>query len=462
MPATYALARECQLLRSEVEGVLSLAARLLLHTTATASSANGAASASMSSSMSAASFVGPVVGAILTDAHARSLLLNTLVRVLVPARRQKALLDDNKYVRAANMVALQQQQSSNAPRPANAAHEGSNVSQRYRVGRVVGVVPKPGVKAPEGGHGGSAPATVAGFAAAAAEEGQRWLLAVYIGECVEPFAVSAIAEDVFTEAEHRIFVESALSTNREDGSRRASVLPSQQSALLSSETAATVQQSIKDIRLALQLMQAADTTAATAAVEAATAQLMQRASGVKRLHAASDSDGDGKNCKRCTEAAPAREGSGGLGTFFGNGASSQAVRIARLTEDVAARGAQLQQLRQLLQQKEQDLKATLQQQQQQEARHRGEVDVWRAKVEEQSRTHERAAKESRESLEQRDRLLEEANTKLRRLAGMATKYKQIVDTVAALLQRNGSGEESGGRPMAPDDILSALKAKMSL
>ncbi|KAG5485475.1 hypothetical protein LSCM1_07559 [Leishmania martiniquensis] len=456
MPATYALARDCQLLRSDVEGVLSLAARLL-HTTAAASSANGMASAPPSSSTSAASFVGPVVGAILTDAHVRSLLLNTLVRVLVPARRQKALLDDNKYVQAANVAALQQQ-SSNGPRSANSAHGGSGVSQRYRVGRVVGVVSKPGVKVPEPGHGGSAPATGAAFAAAAAEEGQRWLLAVYIGECVEPFAVSAIAADAFTEAEHRIFVESALSTNREDGSRRASVLPSQQPALLSSETAATVQESIKDIRLALQVMQAADKTAAAAVVETATALLTQRASGVKRPHDASDDDGDSK---RRREAASAREDSDGLGRFFGNGASSQAARMARLTEDVAVRGAQLQQLRQLLQQKEQEVKTTLQKQQQQDARHRSEIDVWRAKVEEQSRTHERVAKESRESLEQRDRLLEEANAKLRRLAGMASKYKQVVDTVAALLQRS-SNEEGGGTVMTPDDILSALKAKRSL
>ncbi|CBZ24195.1 conserved hypothetical protein [Leishmania mexicana MHOM/GT/2001/U1103] len=360
------------------------------------------------------------------------------------------------------MVALQQQ-SSNDPRPTNPVDRGgADVSQRYRVGRVVGVVPKPAPKAAEASHSKSASATGAGLAAAAADEGQRWLLAVYVGECVEPFAVSAIAEDVFTEAEHRIFVQSALSTNREDGSRRASVLPSQQPALLSAEMAATVQQNIKDIRVALQLMQAADKTAAVAGAEAATAQLMQRASGLKRPHAVSDDNGDISSHKRRTEAASTGEDSDGLGTYFGNGASSQAARMARLTEDLAARGAQLQQLRQLLQQKDQEVKAALQQQQQQEARHRGEVDVWRAKVEEQTRTRDRVAKESWESLEQRDRLLEEANTKLRRLAGMATKYKQVVDAVAALLKRSGGGEGSDGAVMTPEDILVALQAKKCL
>ncbi|AYU76483.1 hypothetical protein, conserved [Leishmania donovani] len=462
MPAAYALAKECQLLRGDIEGVLSLAAQLLLHTTAAASSsANGPPTAPASSSAPATSFLGPVVGSILTDAHVRSLLLNTLVRVLVPARRQKALLDDNKYVQAANMVALQQQ-STNDARPANSVNRAADVSQRYRVGRVVGVVPKPGPMAAEASHGKSASATCGGLAAAAADEGQRWLLAVYVGECVEPFAVSAIAEDIFTEAEHRVFVQSALSTNREDGSRRASVLPSQQPALLSAETAATVQQSIKDIRVALQLMQAADKTVSVAGMEAATATLIQRASGLKRPHAASDDDGDINSHKRRTGAASIGEDSDGLGTYFGNGASSQAVRMARLSEDLAARGAQLQQLRQLLQQKDQEVKAALQQQQQQEARHRSEIDVWRAKVEEQSRTRERVAKESRESLEQRDRLLEEANTKLRRLAGMATKYKQVVDAVAALLKRNGGGEASDGTVMTPEDILIALQGKKCL
>ncbi|CAG9569653.1 conserved hypothetical protein [Leishmania major strain Friedlin] len=364
------------------------------------------------------------------------------------------------------MVALQQQQqqqqSTNDARLANSVDRGADVSQRYRVGRVVGVVPKPGPKAAEASHGKSASAACAGLAAAAADEGQRWLLAVYVGECVEPFAVSAIAEDVFTEAEHRIFVQSALSTNREDGSRRASVLPSQQPALLSAETAATVQQNIKDIRVALQLTQAADKTGAVAVAEAATAQLMQRASGLKRPHAASDDDGDINSHKRRTEAASTGEDGDGIGTYFGNGASSQAVRISRLTEDLVARGTQLQQLRQLLQQKDQEVKAALQQQQQQEARHRGEVDAWRAKVEEQSRTRERIVKESRESLEQRDRLLEEANTKLRRLAGMATKYKQVVDAVAALLKRGGGGEASDGTVMTPEDILIALQAKKCL
>ncbi|AIN95956.1 hypothetical protein LPMP_090400 [Leishmania panamensis] len=464
MPATYALAKECQLLRGDVEGVLSLAAQLLLQTTTTASPPNGSAIASASSSTPTTSFIGPVVGAILTDVHVRSLLLNTLVRVLVPARRQRALLDDNKYVHAANMAALQeqqQQQRSNGPRPTNSVDGGSDVLQRYRVGRVVGVVPKPQPKAAKVAHDGSGSASCADFAAAAAEEGQQWLLAVYVGECVEPFAVSAIAEDVLTEVEHRIFVQSALSTNREEGSRRASVLPSQQPALLSAEMAVVVQQSIKDIRLALQLMQTADKKAAAVGVEAATRRLMQRASGVKRWHDASDNDADSRTHKRGTEAASAGESSNGLGTHFGNGASSQAARVARLTEDVTARGTQLQQLRQLLQQKEQEVKATLQQQQQQEARHRGEIDVWRAKVEEQSRTHERVSKESRESLEQRDRLLDEANTKLRRLAGMATKYKQVVDTVAALLKRS-SGEGGDGTVMTPDDILIALQTRKSL
>ncbi|GET86291.1 hypothetical protein, conserved [Leishmania tarentolae] len=459
MPATYALAKESQLLRGDIEGVLSVAAQLLSsNTLAVSSSASGSPAAPASSSASATSFVGPVVGAILTDAHVRSLLLNTLVRVLVPARRQKALLDSNKYVQAANMAAVQQQQqSSNDSKPMISADKGADVSQRYRVGRVVGVVSKPGPKAAEASHDRSTSVTGAGFAAAAADEGQRWLLAVYMGECVEPFAVSSIAESAFTEAEHRIFVQSALSTNKENDSRRASVLPSQQPTLLSAETAATVQQRIKDIRVALQLMQAADKTT----VEAVTTQLMQRASGLKRPRAASDDEGDRNSHTKSTEAASAGEDGDGLSTYFGNGTSSQAARLARLTEDLAARGTQLQQLRQLLQQKDQEVKTSLQMQQQQEARHRSEVDVWRAKVEEQSRTHERVAKEARESLEQRDRLLEEANTKLRRLAGMATKYKQVVDAVAALLKHSGS-EGSDSAVMTPEDILIALQAKKGL
>ncbi|KAG5510544.1 hypothetical protein JKF63_06841 [Porcisia hertigi] len=465
MPATYALAKECQLTRSDVEGVLSLAAQLILHTTSAATPTNGSSSVSASPSTPARSPLTPMIGALLTDAHVRSLLLNTLVRVLVPARRQKALLDDNKYVQAANMVALEQQTTtSHGARTTSSATEEPHTLQRYRIGRVVGVVPKPGSGVAEARHGGNRSTTTsAGLSAAAAEEDQRWLLAVYLGDCVEPFAVSAIAEDVFTETEHRIFVQSALTTNKEDGNRRADVLPSQQSALLSAETAATVQQNIRDIRLALRLMQTAGKTTAGAIgeEEEVTAQLMQRVSGVKRPRTASDDDGDSNDTRPRKELALNAEDGKGLATYFGSGTSSLCARITRLMEDVASRSTQLQQLRQLLQQKEQEVKTTLQRQQQQEARHRGEVDVWRAKVEEQSRTHEQASKELRESLEQRDRLLEEANTKLRRLAGMTTKYKQVVDAVAALLKRNGS-EGGGNTVTTPDDVLLALQARGSL
>ncbi|KAK7198916.1 hypothetical protein NESM_000858400 [Novymonas esmeraldas] len=475
MPVAYALAKECQVLRSDVEGVLSLAAQLLTHTTAAPVSDGAAAAAAptpASSSTAATSTVGPVVGALLTDAHARALLINTLVRVLVPARRQSALLDSNRYVQAANVAARQeqqQQQQQQQQQSATGAKAASptngvavDVSQRYRVGRIVGVVPKAAARSTETRQAG---ALGVGGAAAAAEEAQRWLLAVYVGECVEPAAVSAIADEPFTEVEHRIFVQSALSTTAGDGGRRAVVLPSLQPAVLSAEAAAAVQHTIRDIRLAVRLAQTRDMDAAADAA----AQLTHRADTMKRRRAASDDDdehehhdGDRGRKKRRAAVVEAEENSIGPGAHLGTGVASQAARVARLVDDVAARGAQLHQLRQLLQQKEQEVKSTLQLQHQHEAQHRGEVEVWRAKVEEQSRTHERAAKEARESLEQRDQLLEEANTKLRRLAGMATKYKQVVDTVAALLKRSAGDDARDGKPMTPDDILVALQAKKSL
>jgi DNA repair exonuclease SbcCD ATPase subunit len=475
MPASFALATDCQLFRKDVEGVLTLAARLLV----SSSSSNGNASSngngttaepSATTASSSCLAAGPLIGAVLTEANVRSLLLNTLVRVLVPTQRQAALLHDNKYVQMADAAAKknrlehqqEQQQPQNHNMNSSARKTGASFPlsedeglqpQQYRVGRVVGVVPKPGAK-------GSTAAS-----ATTVDVSQRWLLAVYVGECVEPFTIAAISDDVFTATEHRIFVQSALSTNRDEGSRRASVLPSQQPALLSAEAAATVQAAIADLRRVLEVVDAVvakndertseTETAAAAKVNACRDEVMQRASGAKRPR-------EGKDDLTTTTATTAEHSSDGatpLSTFFGHGAASQAARLARLTDDVTARGQQLQQLRKLLQQKDQEVKSTLQQQQQMEARHRAEVDVWRAKVEEQSREQERTAKEVAEALEQRDRLLEEANTKLRRLAGMATKYKQVVDTVATQLKRSSSGDDGGsaGTPMSPDEILAALR-----
>ncbi|KPA77524.1 hypothetical protein ABB37_06905 [Leptomonas pyrrhocoris] len=482
MPADFALAKECQLFRKDVDGVLALAAQLVLSsaspsTTTTTTTSSATTEHSVPAPSSSRLLAGPLIGAVLTEAHTRTLLHNALVRVLVPAQRHAALLQDNKYVRLANEAERkkrqeQQQQQQNPSGSANGTGGTATApvaplsldaqQQRFRVGRVVGVVPKPGAKTPAAGTRSSA---------ATGDPSQLWLLAVYVGECVEPFTVASLSDDVFTEAEHRIFVQSALSTNREDGSRRANVLPSQQPALLSREAAATVQQNIKDIRRVLAVADAValqekdgsvEDDAAAATVDAYTAEMLQRASGVKRPR-----DGDSTLSTNTTTAAgnstadDDQDGaSSPLVTFLGNGATSQAARLARLTDDIAARGQQLQQLRQLLHQKDQEVKSALQQQQQMEARHRGEVDAWRAKAEEQTRSQARAAQAAADSLEQRDRLLEEANTKLRRLAGMTTKYKQVVDAVATLLRRssNTSGD-NGGTPTSPDEILAALQHK---
>lgn len=466
MSASFAAAKDCQLFRRDVEGVLTLAAQLFLSSAPGTSTAAAAAPSSSSSLLA-----GPLIGAVLTEAHTRALLLNTLVRVLVPAPRQAALLHDNRYVQVANEVAKRQQQQaqSNAAGKSSASANASPAAkgdqqpqqqqqQQYRVGRVVGVVPKPGAK-PASNASTSA-------AAAASEAPQRWLLAVYVGECVEPFQLSALSDDAFTEAEHRVFVQSALSTNRDDGSRRAGVLPSQQPALLSAEAAATVQQNIKEVRRVLEVAEAVmlDSTARSAEekIEACRDALLLRAGGVKRAREADDDSEETrkKDAKTAAASASSVDGeSGSITTYLGNGAASQAARLARLTEDVAARGTQLQQLRQLLQQRDQEVKTALQQQHQMEARHRGEADVWRAKAQEQGKAQERAAKEAAIALEQRDRLLEEANTKLRRLAGMATKYKQVVDAVAGLLRRGGSGGEESGKPLSPDEVLAALQHK---
>ncbi|KAL7700632.1 hypothetical protein NQL31_004607 [Lotmaria passim] len=492
MPANFALAKDCQLFRKDVEGVLTLAAQLMLSSSSssTAINNNNSKSAGTSEASSSRSLAGPLIGAVLTEASIRSQLLNTLVRVLVPAHRHSALLHGNKYVKLANEAAkksLEQQQQN----PSQANHKQSSGShdadtaasslaadqqqqQQYRVGRVVGVVPKPGAKASSAAAGTSATSSPV-----AADQVQRWLLAVYVGECVEPFTVAALSDEPFTETEHRIFVQSALSTNREEGGRRASVLPSQQPVLLSAEAAATVQQNIKDMRRVLGVVDALcnvknseEEAAAAAAVKACRAETLQRASGVKRPR---DEGSDGSSADashhQSTTAAAAEEESGEaspLTPFLGNGASSQAARLARLANDVAARTQQLEQLRQLLLQKDQEVKSTLQQLQQREAQHRGEIDVWRAKAEEQSRAQARAAKESADSLEQRDRLLEKANTELRRLAVLTTKYKKVADTVAGLLRRggddsnsanSGGGGEGARKPMSPDEILAALQHK---
>lgn len=490
MPANFALAKDCQLFRKDVEGVLTLAAQLMLSSSSSSTAINNnSKSAGTSEASSSRSLAGPLIGAVLTEASIRSQLLNTLVRVLVPAHRHSALLHGNKYVELANEAAkksLEQQQN-----PSQANHKQSSGShdadtaasslaadqqqqQQYRVGRVVGVVPKPGAKASSAAAGTSATSSPV-----AADQVQRWLLAVYVGECVEPFTVAALSNEPFTETEHRIFVQSALSTNREEGGRRASVLPSQQPVLLSAEAAATVQQNIKDMRRVLGVVDALcdvknseEEAAAAAAVKACRAETLQRASGVKRPR---DEGSDGSSADashhHSTTAAAAEEESGEaspLTSFLGNGASSQAARLARLANDVAARTQQLEQLRQLLLQKDQEVKSTLQQLQQREAQHRGEIDVWRAKAEEQSRAQARAAKESADSLEQRDRLLEKANTELRRLAVLTTKYKKVADTVAGLLRRggddsnsanSGGGGQSARKPMSPDEILAALQHK---
>ncbi|KPI83149.1 hypothetical protein ABL78_7827 [Leptomonas seymouri] len=467
MPANFIVAKDCQLFREDVEGVLRLAAQLVLSSTSSSTSTESSAPTAPSPRLLA----GPLIGAVLTEASIRALLLNTLVRVLVPAQRQAALLQDNKYVRLANEAAKknhqeQQQQhheshnstgKTASPPPSSTDHQ----QQQYRVGRIVGVVPKPGTKA-------SSAALGTANTAAAGDPSQLWLLAVYVGECVEPFTIASLSNDAFTDIEHRVFVQSALSTNREEGSRRATVLPSQQPALLSQEAAATVHQNIKDIRRALEVAKAValhDNADAAATVNRCTAEVLQRASGVKRQR---DSDDEPPSATAAPAAAASNADNDcadapAMATFFGHGAASQAARLARLTEDVAARGQQLQQLRQLLQQKDWAVKSALQQQQQMEARHRGEADAWRAKADEQSRAQARAAKETADSLEQRDRLLEEANTKLRRLAGMTTKYKQVVDMVSTLLKRgsnnNGGGDEGAGKPMSPEEILAALQHK---
>lgn len=490
MPANFALAKDCQLFRKDVEDVLTLAAQLMLSSSSSSTAINNnSKSAGTSEASSSRSLAGPLIGAVLTEASIRSQLLNTLVRVLVPAHRHSALLHGNKYVKLANEAAkksLEQQQnpsqanhkqpsgSHDADTAASSLAADQQQQQQYRVGRVVGVVPKPGAKASSAAAGTSATSSPV-----AADQVQRWLLAVYVGECVEPFTVAALSNEPFTETEHRIFVQSALSTNREEGGRRASVLPSQQPVLLSAEAAATVQQNIKDMRRVLGVVDALcdvknseEEAAAAAAVKACRAETLQRASGVKRPR---DEGSDGSSADashhHSTTAAAAEEESGEaspLTSFLGNGASSQAARLARLANDVAARTQQLEQLRQLLLQKDQEVKSTLQQLQQREAQHRGEIDVWRAKAEEQSRAQARAAKESADSLEQRDRLLEKANTELRRLAVLTTKYKKVADTVAGLLRRggddsnsanSGGGGQSARKPMSPDEILAALQHK---
>lgn len=449
MPANYTLAKQCQVFPQDIEDALRLSQELL--------DATASPSAPVTESSSAASptlSMGPVIGAVVAESHARSLLLNTLVRLLVPVARRDTLIRGNRHIRAVAEAATAKKAREQAGSDARGTFSGKTGPAaaggvvelpQHRAGRIVGVVAKPRVTAPHGP--------------------EDWLLAVYLGECVEPFSVAAVSADPLTEEEHRAFLLSCVGLGRAESASGRSILPSQQPALLSTEMAAGVKQALLDVRR-IGLLSRPSTSP-----EVSARLLKDLAS---KRHREDDDDDDTKRSRVEEKRHPRDRGSHAKGaseeaerdmkTFFGDGAASQAAHIARLTNDLETRATQIGQLRQQLQQKEWDAKSALQTLQQAEEEHRRAVDVWRGKVEEQGRAMEQAKKEADLATEQRDALLTEANEKMRRLAALTTSYKQVVDLVGQLLRQEGDGEgnSGAGRTMTPAEILAMLQKRKRL
>ncbi|RNF01381.1 hypothetical protein TraAM80_07029 [Trypanosoma rangeli] len=400
MPSNYAVASQCQLRRDEMHELLALSA----------AAGNGTETAEEDKL--------PLWRMLLTEAHVRSLLAHTLVRVSVPKNKQQQLIHGNKYVQA------------NAQ--ANSSTEGQQ--HHYRVGKVVALVPRP-----RASPGGLQTATDASPAASLLSE---WLLGINFGETTDLLGAKYVSNEPFSAEEHAVFVRSCLST-RADTTTAAS-------ALMSAAEADVVVRNLYDIREYVRAVVAARGGKAAAVVSGAAGRKHPRDSAAAAL-------GGTGNEGNCNDNEDDCDGEGGLLTR-----EELLVERARHREErcrwESLRDEQqrhLSGLRQLLNSKNGEIQRVLHTQRQAEAEHRTEIEQWRAKTEQQGQTirrTERMLAEEREVQRENREKTEKLVAQLKKLVEQTRRFKEVSDTVAEWL-RLGTKQ--------PEDVLASLKIKLA-
>ncbi|CCW69534.1 unnamed protein product [Phytomonas sp. Hart1] len=460
MPSQYVQAKHCQLFRTDLEDLLLLPTRIIL----CGNDVSKGSDTEKEDSRIAFPTLGGALSGLLSEVHARASIENTIVRVFIPKSKQEALLLDNPYVQ------LYQQQSKDKlenKKEETSAMLESNVpiqSQRpshkemlHRVGRVVALLPKP-------------KSTNQGINSGSMTPGEEllssWLLAVHIGEMIELFPIKCVSNEALSESEHIVYLHSTLGKY---ATARPTTKPAATNVtdnfILTGERVEAVKKNLKDLRAVLEAVQLHQQQRngekggeplrqllSYMGVDTGAGSSLHRVPPLKRARTdgvlgmafeAAKAHGDQDVTHQTDEEVEAEQA-----RYFGNGEFSEAVRFSRLTHENKQLTEQLDQLRQMLQGRDDSLALLHKQMRQTEEQHKSELSQWCLKELDASKTHERIVLEYHTKLNENETLLQKADAKLRELAKMTVKYKSIFDEVLKRMNIKGRN---------PEEVLALLK-----
>ncbi|CCW62201.1 unnamed protein product [Phytomonas sp. EM1] len=463
MTSQYAQAKHCQLFQTDLEDLLLLPTRVIL----CGNDASQDRDAGGVDSRIVLPTLGGALSSLLTAIHVRASIENAVVRVFIPKSKQEALLLDNPYVQLQQQQAIVQEEDKKEV--VNAGLEsGTSVHTRrpspkkmlHRVGRVVALLSKP-KSTNQGSHSGSTPS--------GEELLSSWMLAVHLGEKIELFAIKCVSNEVLSEPEHLVYLHSTLGKHPMS---RAALKQAPTNAtdnfILTGERAEVVKKNLKDLRAVFEAVRlhekkmSGDKSAeplqpllSHIGVDAGVSNVSHNVAGVplfKRARTDGVSEIQTESGKRHgnQDVIPQtyEEAEVEQTQYFGEQEYSKAVRFSRLSRENETLTQQVDQLRQVLQSRDESLALLHKQLRQAEEQHKSELSQWRLKELDERKSHERIVLEQHTKLKDNETLLQKADQKLRELAKMTVKYKSIFDEVMRRMDLKGK---------SPEEVLIILK-----